>query len=469
MNLKQVTIVVVLAILLMCAVLIRNDVKTIKNITSSNQFMKRSESNNATRSYTSSAVLSRDEQLLFQNYDYRKDPLRTAWCVIDKSNIQEHFRHFPHALQNLAPCWSYFCQIRQKLQLHHHSSNEDVIDDPPLSILSSEAGANIVNCGILFEDFPFRSWKEIHQWARDLMRAMNCSIVLVDTATSEPDSISCPSGTSNQPKVKNQEHYSRFYNSTTTCTNFQISSIRPNVRDYNNLTQVPSTKDFFCYKPHATGWFQEPWHSQVLQNLVLAWAARKQEKMRLAALASSKDKDVGTTTSTVADAGHSPPESTNTIRIAIVDRKRRFKERPNRGFANVQDLKSAVEAMIEQRTDRRNEPDIELDLTYLSDMRLTDQATWWNQQDIVIVGHGAAMSNVIFLKPGSSVIEVFPTGYSPLMFQHLMRTVNVVPYAIRNASVTRNLKRYHPRSVDLAPNITTVLSMIQGILSHDKD
>ena len=38
----------------------------------------------------------------------------TAWCILDHDNLSRFYRHFPHTLESLAPCWSYFCRRSDK-------------------------------------------------------------------------------------------------------------------------------------------------------------------------------------------------------------------------------------------------------------------------------------------------------------------------------------------------------------------
>jgi len=48
------------------------------------------------------------------------------------------------------------------------------------------------------------------------------------------------------------------------------------------------------------------------------------------------------------------------------------------------------------------------------------QARWFADKDLIIMAHGAAMSNVIFMKPGSAVLELYPQYYFNDMFWELM-------------------------------------------------
>jgi hypothetical protein len=51
---------------------------------------------------------------------------------------------------------------------------------------------------------------------------------------------------------------------------------------------------------------------------------------------------------------------------------------------------------------------------------LEAQAQWFASQDLIILAHGAALANVIFMRPGTAVLEMFPRYYYNTMFWDLM-------------------------------------------------
>ena len=80
-------------------------------------------------------------------------PIHTAWCILDRNNTNSHFRHFPHSLQSLAPCWSFFCRTAAP------------------------------QCGIYIQHPPRFVWKQMSSWTRQLVEHMGCRIVV----QSQPD------------------------------------------------------------------------------------------------------------------------------------------------------------------------------------------------------------------------------------------------------------------------------------------
>ena len=68
--------------------------------------------------------------------------------------------------------------------------------------------------------------------------------------------------------------------------------------------------------------------------------------------------------------------------------------------------------------------DSEYELTSERDT-LSEQARWFAAKDLIIVAHGAALSNVVFMRPGSAVLELFPRYYFNDMFWELMNQCGI--------------------------------------------
>jgi hypothetical protein len=287
--------------------------------------------------------------------------VENAWCVLDSGNLHKQFRHFPHTLQNLAPCWSYFC--KQQRQQNHN-----------------------VSCGLFFNvsDQEHFNYKDIDIWARHLVRSMHCKVMISDAS---------------------------------------------------NIT-APSQDDAF-FRARSMPWFDSPQDVELLQQLVLA---------------RRKTKD-------------SPPTFTvsDRLQIGIIQRYPRNKKCEKvpmpkpcshyREISNLDQVEKSLQAAF---------PSADIQVTKLKGKDLAEQAWWWYNQDIVVAAHGATLANVIFLRPRSAVVEIFPTDYAPGMFQSLMNNIGVFPYRIDRASSKQfQPKNEHPRNVALEPNITLVVELVQ--------
>ncbi|CAJ1953675.1 unnamed protein product [Cylindrotheca closterium] len=267
----------------------------------------------------------------------------------------------------MSRCWSFFMMERRKY--------------------------DVKSCGLFYnviqkKDFNYR---KISPWARDLIRAMNC----------------------------------------TSMKRSSYSDAKP-----------PETDDFFHMEP-TPRWFEEVEDVAPLQEAVL------------------QQREGGYTRLDEFTANY-------TLSIGLVQRFSHYKkcERPKmpkwcehyREFIN---LKKIQEALAE------NFPHAKIRNTKLKKMNLVEQASWWWHRDIVIAAHGATLSNVMFMRPGTAVIEIFPTKYERMMFQGLMNDVGVYGYPILNATV-KGAKGYKNRDVPLAPNVDEIIRCVQEALQRRK-
>jgi Glycosyltransferase 61 len=280
-------------------------------------------------------------------------PNGTAWCILDRNNTAQYFRHFPHALQSVAPCWSYVCRQRERRG-----------DD--------------VRCGVYIQQ-PLRfPWEEMSSWTVQLLEAMGCRIVVQQENTTEP---------------------------------FEDGDVRARVSDWR-----VSHYSFFERKEDV----------QLLQARVMGAAA-----------------------AAGADASDQPTK--DGIRIGFLQRIRTRPKRPDRVFLNVPDIRSSLQTAF---------PDATIDETDMRGFSLKEQAEWWYRHDVVVAGHGAALTNSIFLRNGeeraATVIEVFPDGFHPYIFGALLKSVGVHRLTIdTNASVARG------KSSDLRPDPALVVRLVQ--------
>ena len=150
---------------------------------------------------------------------------------------------------------------------------------------------------------------------------------------------------------------------------------------------------------------------------------------------------------------------TSTARIAIVDRKR------TRRILNLQSMVASLEAAF---------PNAMIETGYMEDMTPREQFVFWSQHDIIVTGHGAAMTNAIFLPPGnaSAVVELFPPHYYPAyFFSNLLTSAGIRGYGYFNgvadyiadhAEHSKTLEdRDLYRNQDLEPRVDAVLDLVR--------
>ena len=102
-----------------------------------------------------------------------------------------------------------------------------------------------------------------------------------------------------------------------------------------------------------------------------------------------------------------------TLRIGLVNRLQ------TRRIGNMHRLIQAI---------RHEYPHAVIENVTMEDMTPLQQFTWWNQQSIVLLPHGAATTNLLFLQAGSAVIEIFPPHYYWWGFWKLAQSVHVRYY-----------------------------------------
>lgn len=134
-------------------------------------------------------------------------------------------------------------------------------------------------------------------------------------------------------------------------------------------------------------WFQRPSDATLLAGAVLGDAA------------------IGSMDSTVR----------HQLRIGLVQRKGQ-----RRNITNLPEIQQRI---------REDYPSALIEWGEMEDMPLFEQASFWNRQDVIVAAHGAAMTNVMFMRRNTAVVEIFPLHYYIFMYRMLCETINVHHFA----------------------------------------
>jgi hypothetical protein len=284
-----------------------------------------------------------------------------AWCVINDGSASPNFEHFPHTMENLGPCWSYFTSVREAFSKQQQQQGSDV------------------KCGI-FLNSTRHHMSKVSPWSKQMLQAMNCTVV------HDPPS-----------RLLFKEHWH-----TTIASNSSI-------------------------------WFSKPSDADRLRDQVLGpWRRRRALDHRAIELRP---------------------------RIGVIQRLP-SKKRPdhNRIFLNIDEMVRAVRLEFSSAT---------VELSNMSGYSMLEQARFWNDKDVMILAHGAAMTNVVFMEATSAVVEIFPDAYNPYeFFLGLMNSCRVRSYAIFENTTVRPRLTKGPRQADLHPNITDVVSLVRDALER---
>ena len=196
-------------------------------------------------------------------------------------------------------------------------------------------------------------------------------------------------------------------------------------------------------------WFERPEDALSLRRKVL-------EQIQ------SSDNNGSTTTNLTTNRDGDDDDDDGHVRIAIVDRTK------NRKFVNIENISAAI---------RQTYPTASLTIAYMEDMDGPQQFLFWSRHDIIIVGHGAAITNAIFmpLRNTSAVIEIFPHHfYDTTFFGTLLQSIGIRGYGYYNNETdlaadwrvySRTLpQRKHYRGQDLEPPVDAVLDLLRQAL-----
>ena len=197
------------------------------------------------------------------------------------------------------------------------------------------------------------------------------------------------------------------------------------------------------------------------------WFERPQDatSLRMQVLQSINFTDNHGTTAAAATATNHRHDA---LRIAIIDR------RSTRKLLNVDNVSSSL---------RHAYPLAAVEIAYMEDMEPTEQFLFWSRQDIIIAGHGAALTNTFFLPPGntSALIEIFPPHfYDVTFFRTLRNSAGIRGYGYYNnesdlqadwAKYSNTMKkRKYYRLQDLEPPVDAILDLVRQALvdgGHD--
>ena len=308
-----------------------------------------------------------------------QQPNRTIalWCFLDEASTYL-FLHFPHALQALSQCWSFFQSKEAELKAESPSQHQDKFE--------CHINLNrVAGLGSVDKDWRAALVVEIMQCTYSYTRFNLSQLPQNSTVVSLKRPVDKPQD-QNQPKGK--KHTKR----------------KP------ELPRNSATHTFYLFRPHRNDsadhrFFWDPQHGQVLWNRL--FATETYRKTNLFPLLTTNNKTTNSTGSSMALMDEP------VLRIGLVNRLK------DRKIGNMDQLEKAIQRMY---------PDCIVERANMEGMTPLQQFTWWSRQSIVILPHGAASTNLLFLKAGSAIIELFPPHYYEFGFWALSKSLNVRYY-----------------------------------------
>jgi Glycosyltransferase 61 len=207
--------------------------------------------------------------------------------------------------------------------------------------------------------------------------------------------------------------------------------------------------------PATSPWFEQPHHAHLLAQRVLRHSAA---------------------VTTMLDNRNNDNDNGTTISIGLVYRPL-LPTAPNRAFLNLFEMANAI---------RHTFPNATLTATDFSQASVVDQAAFVHSHDIVILAHGAAATNALFLytaawgnddkndkvnttvakhhRPPAALIEIFPGGFYQPMYQNLVRRSGNARYYALYRQPVHFVRGHGERFVDMLVDVPKLVATIQQAL-----
>jgi hypothetical protein len=106
----------------------------------------------------------------------------------------------------------------------------------------------------------------------------------------------------------------------------------------------------------------------------------------------------------------------------------------------------------------------------MENLTFIEQVHFWNRQDVVVAAHGAAMTNAIFMRRRTSVVEIFPPHYYVLMYREMCEAAGIYHFAWMDDTAVpeydfvlhcRNrLERWEIRSQPITPPVDRIVELV---------
>ena len=322
----------------------------------------------------------------------------TSWCFLDSVNTISFF-HFPHALQALSQCWSFFQSQKERIK---DMSREDNDNESQYSSVSYSH-----QCHVNMDKLSGLGSVEDDWKAALLVKVMQC------TYSYRPYNLSY------------------WTQGVLDANSFSPVSSPKNRHGGETIKFVPrndTTNIHYLYRPYRKQvrqfrFFWQPQHAEELRNRLVQYLHKNQHQTDTGLL-HNPNNDTPTSNDTNTMVANHNMDKPSLLRIGLVDRL------STRRIGNIAALQHAIQKAY---------PHAVVDRVSMEGWKPMQQFTWWSQQSIVILSHGAAAANLLFLPSipstagvggtsSGAVIELFPPHYYWWGFWKLAQSAQVRHY-----------------------------------------
>eukprot|EP00940_MAST-03C_sp_MAST-3C-sp2_P000008 g8.t1 len=137
-----------------------------------------------------------------------------------------------------------------------------------------------------------------------------------------------------------------------------------------------------------------------------------------------------------------PERKSKTLHISLVQRRSKTRRRglATRRLADAEELAASIQSdaafLLDAADD--NFVDLEVDVVLFEDLpSVQEQAAVVRRADVLISPHGNGLMNLAFMRPCSSVVEIFPANFRYIMFDQLANQSSIVYRFVQIDEVTQ--------------------------------
>ena len=104
----------------------------------------------------------------------------------------------------------------------------------------------------------------------------------------------------------------------------------------------------------------------------------------------------------------------------------------------------------------------------MTGMEFGDQARLFHGADMIVAPHGAALANLVFCKPGTKVVEIFPPKWMPPCYFAIAKSAGLsYSYMVANES-PNHVANCSPQSIDLTIPLAVLSDHVDAALRQSK-
>lgn len=190
--------------------------------------------------------------------------------------------------------------------------------------------------------------------------------------------------------------------------------------------------------------------------------ASRRDAMHFRSLFIEEEKEPTTTaTTTAATTATTTTPHANSLAIGVVNRVAR--EGSGRSVLNAEDIRDTLQAAFTKQ------PNFTVQLRYLKNATFSQQVDFYRQVDVLVSPHGYELTSILFMKPCSAVLELFPhLYYTPYYYSSLARVFGLQHAQWYISNTTLPVWKEHSLQERLANTHNNMCPSLEGVVAGVK-